>query len=210
MECKARNKRNTAWHSASHKLSTIAHAWLAFEYNDTVKQVLTGIIAAALLSCSALQAQSANPVSTELKAAYTSVKNNLLKSAEKMPDDAYGFKPTSDIRSFAEVLDHAASAQMHTCSAVLGEQKPVNAEATSKTDVITALNAAFAECDKAYDSLTDANGIEMIKTPRGERSRLGALAGNIAHDNEQYGILSVYMRLKGVIPPSSESAARKK
>ena len=149
-------------------------------------------------------------MSTELKAAYKSVKNNLLKSAEKMPDENYGFKPTPDIRSFAEVLNHAATAQLHTCGAVLGSQSMGGTEATSKAEVLAGLNAAFAECDKAYDGLTDANAAEMIKTPRGERTRLGALAGNVAHDNEQYGILSVYMRLKGVIPPSSDSPARAK
>ena len=145
-----------------------------------------------------------------MKAAYDSVKNNLLKSAEKMPDENYGFKPTPDVRSFAEVLDHVAAAQMHACGAVTGEQKPVNSQAATKSDVLAALNNAFAECDKAYDSLSDANAAETIKSPRGERSRLGVLAGNVAHDNEQYGILSVYMRLKGVVPPSSEHAGSKK
>jgi hypothetical protein len=52
--------------------------------------------------------------------------------------------------------------------------------------------------------------MDTIQTPRGERSRIGALAGNVVHDTEQYGILSVYLRLKGIVPPSSESAARKK
>lgn len=175
-----------------------------------VKQLFSAAFLFAFSGSLAIHAQSSNPMSTELKAAYNSVKNNLLKSADKMPDDGYAFKPTPDIRSFAEVLDHVAAAQMHACGAVTGEQKPVNAEAASKAEVTAALNAAFAECDKAYDALTDANAAEMIKTPRGERSRIGALAGNVAHDNEQYGILSVYMRLKGVVPPSSESAGRKK
>jgi uncharacterized damage-inducible protein DinB len=139
-----------------------------------------------------------------MKAAYSSVKSNILKSAEKMPDENYGFKPTPDIRSFAEVLDHVVVAQLHACGAITGDQKSVNAEATTKADVLNGLNSAFAECDKAYDSLTDANATETIKSPRGERSRISVLAGNIAHDNEQYGILSVYMRLKGITPPSSE------
>jgi hypothetical protein len=76
--------------------------------------------------------------------------------------------------------------------------------------VVAALNTAFGECDKAFDSVTDANALEAIKTPRGERTRAGLLAGTIAHDSEQYGILSVYMRLKSVTPPSSEGPARKK
>lgn len=163
------------------------------------------MIATTMVLPSVLRAQSANPMSTELSAAYKSVKNNLLKSAEKMPEENYGFKPSPEMRSFAEVLEHVVAAQTHTCGAVVGDQSMGNTAATTKAEVLTGLNAAFAECDKAYDSLTDANAAEMIKTPRGERSRLGALAGNIAHDNEQYGTLSVYMRLKGVIPPSSDA-----
>ena len=174
-----------------------------------MKRLLLSGFATLVYACAA-QAQTSSAVASELKQAYTSVKNNILKSAEKMPDDAYGFKPTPDIRSFAEVLDHVADAQMHTCSAITGDQKTANAAGkTNKAEIVAALNEAFAECDKAYDSLTDANGSETIKTPRGQRSRLGALAGNIAHDGEQYGIMSVYMRLKGVIPPSSERPTRR-
>ena len=74
---------------------------------------------------------------------------------------------------------------------------------------MAALNEAFAECDKAYESLTDANASEVIKTPRGQRTRLGALIGNTTHDSEQYGIMSVYMRLKGIVPPSSAGRSAK-
>src|SRR5205823_14166308 len=78
-----------------------------------------------------------------------------------------------------------------------------------KTQIMAALNEAFAECDKAYESLTDANASEVIKTPRGQRTRLGALIGNTTHDSEQYGIVSVYMRLKGIVPPSSAGRSAK-
>jgi hypothetical protein len=69
---------------------------------------------------------------------------------------------------------------------------------------VTALKDSFAECDKPFDSLTDANATQMIKGQRGERSRLGMLVGVITHDNEEYGYLAVYMRVKGVVPPSSD------
>lgn len=162
--------------------------------------------ASALIVCAcAMQAQNSNPLSSEAKQAYTAVKNNLLRSAEKAPEDVYSFKPTPDIRSFAEVLDHVADAQMRACSAALGEQKSANAMGkSSKADVTAVLKASFEECDKAYDALTDATATEMVKSFRGERPKLAALMGNVAHDNEQYGILTVYMRLKGIIPPSSE------
>ena len=166
--------------------------------------MLISSMATIAFACAA-QAQTGNPLSAEAKAAYNSVKKNILKSADKMTEENYSFKPTPEIRSFAEVLDHVADSQMRACSAALGEQKSANAAGkTSKADVTAALQSSFDECDKAYDALTDATATDMVKSFRGERPKLGALMGNVSHDSEQYGILSVYMRLKGVIPPSSE------
>ncbi len=173
-----------------------------------MNRLCLAILMGGMACVSMLEAQTPTSLSTEAKQAYNAVKNNILKSAEKMTEENYAFKPTPDIRSFAEVLDHVADSQMRTCAAVAGDQKTVSASGkTSKADVIAALNEAFAECDKAYDSLTDANVSESIKTGRGQRSRLGALVGNTTHDNEQYGIMTVYMRLKGIIPPSSDRSS---
>ncbi len=156
-----------------------------------------------------LSAQTAPSISAEVKRSYETVKSNLSKAADKMPEDGYSFKPTPEIRSFGEVLSHVVNAQAHSCSAVTGDSKVIDlAGKTSKADIGSALQEAFGECDKAYATLTDANASEAIKTPRGTSTRLGALAGNTTHDVEQYAILSVYLRLKGLIPPSSEKAGR--
>ena len=137
---------------------------------------------------------------------YQGVKNNLLKSAEKMPDGDYSFKPTPDIRSFAEVLGHVITAQSRSCAAAMGgDAKPVDASGkTSKADVTAALQDSFSICDKAFAALTDANASESIKTPRGQSSRLGLLVGTLAHDSEQYGLIAMYLRMKGLVPPSSD------
>ena len=161
------------------------------------------------LACAgASNAQAPSGMSAEVTQTYTAVKNNILKSAEKMPDAGYSFKPTPDIRSFAEVLDHVADSQMRTCAAVAGDEKKAGAAGKiTKSDVTAALNDAFAECDKAFGSLSDANAGEMIKTPMGQKSRLGLLSGITGHDREQYGILAMYLRLKGLVPPSSDRPA---
>lgn len=163
-------------------------------------------IVSALLACACtMPAQSSNPLSTEAKQAYNSVKNNLLKAAENTPEEDYSFKPTPDIRTFGQLIAHIADAQMGTCSAVNGEPKHGDASSkTSKADLVAAMQAAIAECDKAYDSLTDANATDMIKSRRGEHTRLGTLTGNTIHDSEEYGYLAVYLRLKGIVPPSSQ------
>lgn len=163
---------------------------------------------AVLTGVPVVQAQNLSAVITEVKQGYESVKNNLLKSAEKVPDEDYSFKPTPEIRSFGEVMGHVVAAEGHTCAAVLGDHSASHSKLETKTEVVSALKDAFAECDKAYASLTDANATEMVNTGRGQRTRLGALIGNTTHDVEQYSILTVYMRLKGIVPPSSEHSGR--
>jgi hypothetical protein len=168
-----------------------------------MKRYLTIILTAA--GACALQAQT-DPLSTEAKQAYNGIKNNLIKMAEKMPEENYSFKASPDIRTFGALVGHIADAQMGTCSAVNGQPKQGGASSkTAKADLVNALKASFEECDTAYGSLTDATATQMIKTRRGERSKLGALVGNTIHDNEEYGYMSVYLRLKGVVPPSSEA-----
>lgn len=148
-------------------------------------------------------------MSADITQAYTAIKVNILKTADKMPEENYSFKPTPEVRSFADVLYHVAESQMRTCGAVAGDQTTLNrADQMTKKNVNSALEGAFAECDKAYGSLSDANAGETIVTAHGRKSRLGALAGNVAHDSEQYGILAMYLRLKGIVPPSSERPAK--
>lgn len=169
-----------------------------------MKYTLCAVALALFTGIPVMQAQNLSAVITEVKQSYETVKNNLLKSAEKVPDEDYNFKPTPEIRSFGEVMGHVVLAQGHTCAAILGEHGASHSKPTTKAEIVSALKDSFAECDKAYGSLTDANATETVSTGRGQRTRLGALIGNATHDVEQYSILSVYMRLKGIVPPSSE------
>jgi uncharacterized damage-inducible protein DinB len=139
---------------------------------------------------------------------YTALKGNILKAAEKMPATDYAFKPTPEVRSFARVVNHVTEAQFAFCGAVNhvaadALQKPP-AETADKDAILEALKASFAECDKAYGSATDANLLETFDLFKSKRSRIGALWGNVAHDDEQYATLALYLRLKGLVPPSSE------
>lgn len=157
----------------------------------------------ACILCSS--AQNSNPLIAESKQSYTAIKTNLLKAAEKMTQEGYDFKATPEVRTFGALIAHIADSQTRTCSATRGEMKPATAASkTAKTDLVAALKDSIAECDAAFDALTDANALEMIKYRNGQRSRLGVLINNTIHDNEEYGYLAVYMRLKGVVPPSSE------
>jgi uncharacterized damage-inducible protein DinB len=149
-----------------------------------------------------------NPLSTWNKTAYGRVKDILLRSAQKMPEENYSFKPTDTVRSYGQIVGHVADAQYLFCSIALGEKNPaldIEHSKTSKADLIAALNTAFAYCDKAYDGMTDASAVQTIKLFGNDAPRLGALTVNNMHNLEHYGNLVTYMRMKNIVPPSSEA-----
>jgi uncharacterized damage-inducible protein DinB len=144
-------------------------------------------------------------LSDAIRQMYNTVKNNLLKAADKMPDADYAFQPAPEERSFGAWIAHVADAQTNGCSRALGTPKTPNAASkTTKADLVAALKDSFDTCDAAYAALTEANANDPIQTFRGPTPRLASLAGNVAHDNECYGSIAVYLRLKGIVPPSSE------
>lgn len=144
----------------------------------------------------------------EARHSYEGVKKYILKAADEMPAESYSYKPEPDIRTFARVVNHVAEAQLHICGAANGtaaaDLAKVPEETADKAAIVEALKASFAECDKAFAALTDANVTEMVSMGRAKRSRIGLMWGAVAHDQEQYATLALYMRLKGLTPPSSE------
>ena len=171
----------------------------------------------AVVGVNALLAAQApvKPVSTvpvtpfsDAQRGYAALKGNILKSADRMPAEDFAYRPTPEVRTFARVVNHVTEAQLHACGAINGTAPDalakVPADTADKATVITGLNASFAECDKAFASLSEANLLEMIKTGPTTRSRIGLAWGTVSHDNEQYATLALYLRLKGLVPPSSE------
>ena len=128
-----------------------------------------------------------------------------------MPEEHYAFKPTKDVRSFGQLVGHIADASFGFCSAVAGEKPPmggfdgpIEKSTTTKADLQKALAAGFAYCDKVYASASDSTATAMVKGFWGELPKLSVLDFNTAHDFEHYGNIVTYMRLKDIVPPSSE------
>jgi len=139
------------------------------------------------------------------RANYDRLKTNLVKAAEKMPEETYSFKPTPEMQSFGERIAHIAG-QTGTCSGLTGERKPNPAQGkTSKADIVAALKASFDACDAAWASMNDTTAMEMVAGRGGTQSpKLAVLINNNMHIQEMYGYISPYMRLKGVVPPTSD------
>jgi uncharacterized damage-inducible protein DinB len=158
-------------------------------------------------------ASSANPLSAGAKRSYDIIKGYIIKAADKMPEEHYAFKPTPEVRSFGQLLGHIADSNFVICATVAGEKPPMGAfepatslEQTKKTkaDLTEVLADSFAYCDKVHAGMTDAAGSELTKTFVGQAAKLSFLEFNTHHDFEHYGNIVTYMRLKGLVPPSSE------
>jgi uncharacterized damage-inducible protein DinB len=164
----------------------------------------------ALAAASFAFAQTPNPTVAEAKAAYDQIKNNIVRMAEKMPADDYNYKPVPEVRTFGELMAHIADAQTRFCSMVNGQAKtPDAASKKTKDEIVAALKASVAECDAAWAATNDSNAFTMMTAGRGQTSRLGVLIRfTVVHDNEEYGYGSMYLRSKGIVPPSSDNAGR--
>jgi uncharacterized damage-inducible protein DinB len=169
-----------------------------------VKHIAAIPLALALLDAAALHAQS-NPFSDDARQHYALIKPNLLRAAEKMPEEHYSFRTVSEVRTFGEMIAHVADGQLRMCAVVKGEEVKAGASSKkSKADLVAALKASFDYCDPIYDSMTDTAAAAQVRWARWNMSKLGLLNWNISHDNEMYGIIGAFLRIKGIVPPSSE------
>jgi uncharacterized damage-inducible protein DinB len=161
-----------------------------------------------ILTCAAMsQTPDLKTMSGYPKLVQAQVTSWIESAAEKMPEGEYAFRPDPAVRSFGEILGHIADANYLFCSSVLGESNPspnIEKTKTAKAELTSALRDAFSYCNRAYSALTDENAHETVTAFGQERNRLGVLWFNASHNLEHYGNLAVYMRTKGIVPPSSE------
>jgi uncharacterized damage-inducible protein DinB len=187
------------------------------DLGDTVNKL---ILLLPLLAGSALAQSDANPLSTWLRDAYTRNRGTIVRTAEKMPEENYGMRPGTqpEVRTFGQQVTHVATFNFLWCSQAKGEKNPNPGnldKLTSKAEILTVLNDAFAYCDGAYNGLTDASGAEVIpitqENGRQTRNlRLGLLILNYGHNNEIYGSMVAYLRMKDIVPPASEPRPQQK
>jgi uncharacterized damage-inducible protein DinB len=167
------------------------------------------LLTAALLFSTVVSAQDtpANPLVTVSKNIYAIAKNDILGSVNKIPDDMWSFQPTKDVRTFGQLFAHIADGQYEFCG-VAAEGKSVSKgiekTLTTKAEIVPALKDAFAYCDAAYAKMNDASAAELVSFGGMRVTKLGAMDFNTAHTMEHYGNLVTYMRIKGIVPPSSE------
>jgi hypothetical protein len=177
----------------------------------------------ALQSSPAPQAPPADPVDITvayaIKTQYESIRGMMTRLADKMPAEHYAFQPAPEIKTFAASLAHIVGSNIGQCGVLNGRKHELAGQDLSKTmttkePLVAALKQSFAFCDEYFNTLTD-NGPLTSKTfdsftmREGQRVPAKVQAGAsatafLAHNNEMYGYMAVYLRLKGIVPPSSE------
>ncbi|MGO9094896.1 MAG: DinB family protein [Bryobacteraceae bacterium] len=150
-------------------------------------------------------AAPANPLTADARDAWSFVKTMVLRAAEKMPEENYAFKPVPEVRSFGELIGHILGAQNGLCATVKGVARPnIQLDKATKADLIAALKESDAFCDATFAGLTDAQAAEPVTLYGKSRTRLTGFYMLSFHGAEHYGNIVTYMRLKGLVPPSSE------
>ncbi len=170
------------------------------------KLLLATAIAVSLACPLAMSAQT-GPVVQSLKGLNDITTTNIMATVETLDEALFSFRPTEEVRSMGQILAHIAGAQFAFCSTAAGESSP-NSEnfeqtATTKAQLTAALEAGFAYCTEVYAGMTDAEGAEAVDLFGTPMAKSGVLAFNSAHNFEHYGNLVTYMRLNGIVPPSS-------
>jgi uncharacterized damage-inducible protein DinB len=156
-------------------------------------------------------------LSAVAKTMHATIRRNLADAAQAMPSDEYSFRPTPDVRTFAQLVGHVINANWFFCSQAKQEKPPVatnHEQLTDKAALVKALNDSLAYCDQVYSATTDATFTQPVQVQSGPGTspantvRGAILMFNTTHNNEHYGNIVVYMRLKGHVPPSTASAGQ--
>lgn len=171
-----------------------------------MKRILIALVTLCAVPAAAQAPAAANTAANSVRPLFAQGAAWVLAAAEQMPEADYGFKPTPDIRSFGQVVGHVANAQYMICSIAKGEASPNQQnweQVTEKAALIEALRASIAYCNGAYDQ-GDEIVMQEVNLFGQQMTRLRVLTLNAAHDFEHYGNIVTYMRLKGMVPPSSQ------
>jgi uncharacterized damage-inducible protein DinB len=154
-------------------------------------------------------AQSPNPLTANARVQFGALTGFVVRAAEKVPDDLYSFRATPEVRSMGELFGHIADAMFGMCSTAAGSKPPrtgVEKAVTTKAELIAALKEGVGYCNTVFDGMTDQKGVETVPFYFGPTPRLSVLYFTVTHTYEHYGNLVTYMRLKNIVPPSSEPA----
>jgi uncharacterized damage-inducible protein DinB len=169
------------------------------------------LLAASSLGAQATKSAAApeSPVGNDVRALWLQSADYLARAAAAVPESTYSFRPTPAVRTFGQLIGHVAGSQYAFCATAMGQKAPAEDEIektrTTKGALIEALTQSTAYCQKAYAQSDVAIGatVDVFGSPATKRY---ALILNATHNYEHYGNVVTYMRMNGLVPPSSQPA----
>jgi uncharacterized damage-inducible protein DinB len=177
--------------------------------------LMCGLCFLPVATLAAQEAAPKDPISTWMRGSLARGESNIEKSAERMPEESYGMRPgpQTEVRTFGQLIGHLANFSYIFCSDAKGEKNPVAdhdfEKLATKAELIKALHASFSYCDGVFAGVTDASLTETISATRDDGSkvpalRISRLIAEISHNQEHYGNIVTYLRIKSLVPPSSQ------
>ena len=148
----------------------------------------------ATLFAAPLSAQSQTPpqIQQGLSQGFTEVHAAVTKSAEMVPADKYTYRPVATVRTFGELVAHVADSYVWYCTRASGRNvewsDAIEKGKTDKATITQKLRESQAVCSAAYGNAA---------------SQVGALMNNLTHTNLHYGNIITYLRMLGLVPPTS-------
>ena len=170
---------------------------------------LSVTVASLALAATPASAQNADPMTAGALTQFRVVKNFIVRAADKVPADVYAFRPTPEVRTMGELFGHIADGFMEMCSTAGGGKPPrtnIEKSVTGKAELVKALADGAAYCEEVFAGMNDRKGVETVPFYFGPTPRVSVLYFTVTHAYEHYGNLVTYMRLKNIVPPSSEPA----
>ncbi len=167
----------------------------------TYKNFARLLVIGAAAACG-LSAQDSTTFIYEARQLYQSVTENLMKSAEKMPAAYYQFQPTHESPTFADWINELTASQADVCSAIDSKTVQLKLYPQDKAHMVEMLRDSIRRCSAAYDAVNNFTASQEVTFGGKRHTKLGLLFMNVSHDYEVYGQMAVYLRLKGLVPPS--------
>ncbi|HTV83395.1 MAG TPA: DinB family protein [Acidobacteriaceae bacterium] len=164
---------------------------------------------AACLAPLALAQTIANPITSTVKSVMAKSEQNMIASAQAMPADRYGYKPTPPQITFRHLIKHATMANYFFCSKLTGAAMPAAASGVmqgtpSKSVLIARLEASYAYCRSRFANETDTGLGDPIHLFGPQPvSRGGAMIIMTNDWTDHYAIAAYYLRLNGILPPTA-------
>jgi uncharacterized damage-inducible protein DinB len=142
-----------------------------------------------------------NPLTKTISIFRSNMQDKIWKSADAMPESKYSYRPTKDVRSFAEIVTHVADISYYLCSNAKGEAPPAPAtDKNSKAEIMAYLKSAFGYCNGAYAGFADAHLNDPADFWGYKTNKMFILTQLTNHDALHYGNLVTYLRLNGLVP----------